>query len=93
MFEELKTSKVSPNILSTIKESGYFPKWQEETSNEYRVVLNNLYDFYRFEVPIIETKLAKEFMDNFTAEDLLKVANNYFNEEFRVTYIGSPEFN
>ncbi|QED37776.1 insulinase family protein [Antarcticibacterium arcticum] len=93
LFEELKTSKVSPNSFSTIKESGYFPKWQNESSSTHRSISHTLYDFYRFEVPIIESNQAKEFINSFTAEDLLKVANNYFNEEFRVTYIGSPEFN
>jgi len=90
-FEELKTSQVTNDFLSTVKESGDFSKWREGISQTNKMISNTLYDYYKFNVPIVERKQAQEFVESFTAEDLQNAAKIYFNEDNRVLYIGKPE--
>jgi len=89
-FDELKTDLVPDNFLNTLKKSSYLPKWQETLSDQNKSVMQVLYDFYRFDIPITEKERAKQFIEKFDAKDLLSTANKYLDNESKWTFIGSP---
>ncbi|MBZ9730767.1 insulinase family protein [Salegentibacter sp. JZCK2] len=89
-FEELKTEPVSSDFLKTIKLSSLFPKWQEPLNRRNKSAMQTLYDFYRFDVPITGEKQAQQFIEEFDEVNLLNTATEYFNNDYKSTFIGSP---
>ncbi|MDT0642180.1 insulinase family protein [Zunongwangia sp. F363] len=89
-FEDLKENRFSAEFFKTLKESAYLPKWQEEFSNSNKSVMQRLYGYYRFDVPVIEEDHARQFIQDFNDKDLVNTAIEYLNNNYKMIFLGSP---
>lgn len=76
----LKTQKINESLFKSIINSHVIPKYSQKKRNQNKSTQAELYEYYRYNIPIVEQKQVDKIIKSINTDNILEMCQLYFKD-------------